>query len=128
VRGSQPGLYLAGTLTDADTVAICEGELDTLLLWQCLQTEPDLRHIVVTPGSQSPHPRAEWLTLLTRRRVLLLFDQDEAGQRGASRWQNQLPDSVVVHWPAAKDLTDYYRRGGSLLDLIQSALHRSPDV
>jgi hypothetical protein len=124
VRGSRPGLYLAETVTDATTVvAVCEGELDALLLWQCLQSQLDLRRIgVVTPGSQAMYPRTEWLALLANRRVLLMFDQDDAGQRGALRWQSQLRDSHIVRWPDAKDLTDYHLRSGSLPNMIRSAL------
>jgi hypothetical protein len=121
VRGSRPGLYMAETLADADVVAVCEGELDALLLWQCLQQIPDLERIaVVTPGSQTMHPRAEWLPLFAGRRVLLMFDQDNAGQRGAMCWQAQFPDAHIVRWPDAKDLTDYHLRGGSLPDLTRS--------
>jgi DNA primase len=121
VHGSRPGLYLAETLAHADVVAVCEGELDALLLWQCLQSQPDLQDVgVVTPGSQTTNPRAEWLESLAGRRVLLMFDQDDAGQRGALRWKSQLPDAHIVRWPDAKDLTDYHLRGGSLPDLIRS--------
>lgn len=124
VRGGGPGLYLAATLTPAArTVAVCEGEFDALLLWQALQATADLPPMaVVTPGSQAPWPRPEWLALLQGRRVLLLFDQDAAGEQGAQRWLASLPTATRVRWPKAKDLTDLHLSGGSLSDLIRTAL------
>jgi hypothetical protein len=123
LRGSAPGLYLAETLRSAEVVAICEGEFDALLLWQALQAQRDLRRWgVVTPGSQSSRPRREWLALLEGKRVLLLFDQDEAGQRGAQCWHAMLPSSTALNWPHGKDLTDFHLQGGSLVGLIHSAL------
>jgi hypothetical protein len=124
VRGSDGRLYLAATLTaHTNTVAVCEGELDALLLWQCVQSTPDLRRVaVVTPGSQAPHPRPEWLARLEGRRVLLLFDQDEAGDQGAARWLAARPDAMRVRWPNAKDLTDLHRQGRSLPQLLRTAM------
>jgi hypothetical protein len=123
VRGSVPGLYLAETLRDASVVAICEGEFDALLLWQQLHAPDDLHRVgVVTPGSQSPLPRSKWRALLEGKRVWLLFDQDEAGQRGAQRWHAALPGSTLLRWPHGKDLTDFHQHGGSLVGLIRSVL------
>jgi hypothetical protein len=124
VRGSCTGLYLAATVTRQTTaVAVCEGELDALLLWQSVRTAPDLGHVaVVTPGSQAIYPRPEWLARLQRRRVLLLFDQDEAGERGAAHWLAARPDAVRMRWPDAKDLTDLHQLGRSLPDLLRAAL------
>ena len=62
--------------------------------------EPALREVaVVTPGSQSPYPRADWAALLDGRRLLLLFHQDEAGRQGARcRGQGLIS---ITHGPSA---------------------------
>lgn len=123
VLGGQCGLYLSQILTNAQTVIVCEGEFDALLLWQCLQAQTDLRSIaVVTAGSQAVRPRAEWLADFCQRRVLLAFDRDCAGQNGQADWLAALPHATLLTWPGTKDLTDYHQRGGSLAELARSAL------
>ena len=43
------------------------------------------------------------------RNYILVFDGDEAGQRGAIRFRKNMPDDVFiteVHLPAGKDVND----------------------
>lgn len=123
VRGSHPTLYLQTTLDVTTTVCLCEGEFDALLLWQTLQAA-GLTHIgVCTPGSQAPYPRAAWLTALTGKTLLNLFDQDVAGEQGADKWRAVRPDQQRITFPA-KDLSEFWRNGGDLLTLLPTCLTR----
>jgi hypothetical protein len=123
VRGSDPGLYLVETLTTATSVCLTEGELDALLLLQELRAHRDMTSIgVITSGSQSPHPRPEWLAQLSGKPLLLLHDQDVAGEQGAARWQAARPDAVRIRWPQGNDVTDYHRAGGDLAALVEHSL------
>lgn len=127
VRGGRPALYLAGTLADATTVCVTEGEFDALLLWQCLQRHPDLRDLgVTTLGSQTNRLRQRWAEKLNGKRLLLFFDQDDPGQCGAQDWLIRHPNATNVGWPALrptdKDLTDHHLSGGDLCELVRAAL------
>lgn len=135
VRGSEPGLYLAQTVAHANMVCLAEGELDALLLWQVLQaSRAGSRISVVSTGSQSLYPRADWLQCLEDKSLLLMHHQDEAGELGAARWRAVRPDAVRVRWSVGKDLTEHRLAGGDLVALIEQAqfhfqttnLHREP--
>jgi hypothetical protein len=130
VRGGHPALF--GTL-GTGPVCATEGEFDTLLLWQELQRDADLQHLgVVTLGSQTNRLTARWARCLQRRRLLVCLDQDPPGEIGAADWHMRHDLSQRVYWPvgvawpnhypAGKDLTDYFLTGGDLRSLIRYAL------
>ncbi len=114
VRGSKPALYMADTIGEAPAVALVEGEFDSLLLWQVLQAEPmPTRGIgVATYGSANNHMAGRWVSRLSGRRKVILYDQDEAGQAGAAWWLQHFPDCVAPAWRGDKDLTDLYLHHG----------------
>ncbi len=130
VRGGRPALYMAETVGQGLT-CVTEGELDALLLWQCLQQAADVRwHAVsvVTPGSQNMRlDSVIWGRYLDALgRVLVLYDQDGLSEAGMRYWAGLLPEVTVVRWPSLrpgdKDLTDYHNAGGDLVELVASAL------
>ena len=73
---SQPvGLHL---LANGSPLVITEGELDAVALWQL-----GVRPVVSIPSGASSF-RAEWATMLSAHdRIVLAYDDDEAGDKGA---------------------------------------------
>lgn len=132
VRGGKPALYMADTLLAArEAVCIVEGEFDALLLRQCLDHAANSRWRnlgVITLGSNSNDPSLEhWARYLYPvKSFLLLYDQDGKSQRAIRFWENLSARTRQVTWsnlrPHDKDLTDYHRSGGRLLDLVSLAV------
>jgi len=132
VRGGRPALYLADTLLPApEAVCITEGEFDALLLRQCLlhASNPRWRSLgVITLGSNSNYPTLErWARYLYPvKYFLLLYDQDGKSDSAVRFWQGLSARTRQVKWrnlrPGDKDLTDYHRSGGRLLDLVSWAI------
>jgi hypothetical protein len=127
VRGSQPALFGANTLGHHDYAVFAEGEFDAMLTWQCLQhaTNTDLHQIgVATLGSATTSFDIDlWARyLLPVARFLVCYDTDEAGQKGLTKWESLSARTRRVQVPKVKptdkDLTDFHRSGGRILDLI----------
>jgi hypothetical protein len=83
------------------TSAICEGELDALLLAQL-----GIDAITSTGGAGDLVRRIRGIAL--PRRVYILTDQDDAGEQAAVAIREARPatDWVRVHWDQGKDVTD----------------------
>ena len=124
VRGGKQALYLADTLTNGRPAVFCEGELDANLLGQEVR---DLADVVTLASATSKLNLATWgLYLLRPSSFILAYDMDKAGEEAAAKlaW---LHDAQRLHIPALregdKDVSDYYKSGGNLHDLIEEALH-----
>ena len=132
-RGSVPALFGADTLGKHDYAVLTEGEFDALLVWQSLQqaSNPEWHRIgVATLGSATNSVDIDtWASyLLPLSRLLICYDTDKEGVRGSEKW-NALTSRarrVVVPTlkPNDKDLTDFYRSGGNILDLIAFEMAR----
>lgn len=107
-------LYGAQKLANAeDTVLICEGEWDAIALEWCLEKIPKARRpkmtIVAVPGADAVTPKIftdKVIELLEGKQVVLLFDNDEAGNRGAAKLagllsSNGVTDLWTVNWPSS---------------------------
>lgn len=86
-------------------VIIVEGESDTwLLAWLYKDERIDVLGLPRGVGSQVD---PEWVEMLAGRRVLLLFDADDAGRRGLRRWVPAIfekAEAVLVgHLPESTD-------------------------
>ena len=133
VRGSRRALYLADTITPATrVVALTEGEFDALLLWHGLRAHRWPQPVgVATFGSATNRLRDPWAGRLTGKKLLTLYDSDEAGQAATAWWTGHFPDVQTISLTpprqgvAVKDVTDYWRAGGRVVDLIAGAIgHR----
>jgi hypothetical protein len=128
VRGSCPALYLADTITAATRiVALTEGEFDALVLWQSLRARRWPQPIgVATFGSATNRLREPWVGRLKGRKLLTLYDRDEAGEAATAWWAAHVPGAVAVAipplGPGIKDVTDYWRAGGRPTDLLISVM------
>lgn len=122
IRGGQRALYMAQTLEWQDTVVFCEGELDALLLWQEVG---DLAGVVTLGSADNPFNVATWgVYLLYTTKRFVAYDSDAAGQEGAKKldWLNPRQLTAPKIKPGDKDLTDYYKGGGDLRELVKARL------
>ena len=79
-------------LKNTPTVWLCEGEWDGMALWEALREAEVEDDILCAPGA-SVIPNAV-LDMLSRRRVIVVYDHDEAGFRGCAKLYKRL-DGLV---------------------------------
>lgn len=102
---------------DIDTVVVCEGELDAILLSRYL---PHFALAVATGGADT---MPDELGLLRTRDIILAFDNDQAGMRATDRWLERIPGAVVAGLSEdVKDITDFWRAGGDLAAWIKEPM------
>jgi hypothetical protein len=104
-----------GDLT-GENLIICEGE------WDCLQLHDQgfTNAITHTAGAMTWLP--EWTLKFKNKRVFIALDRDQIGQRGAGKVAKilfpiakevRLIDLPLPGTPAKKDVTDYFKFGGT---------------
>ncbi len=115
VKDSRPALFGADTLRGHPVGVLCEGEFDAMLL---AQEAGDLAG-VCTLGSATAilDPGAWGMYLLRLKRLLVAYDRDDAGERGAAKLVAMIararPIQVPV-MPNVKDISDFWKAGGKL--------------
>lgn len=114
--GSAGGLYNAPSLAGQRLALFVEGEFDALLG----QQESGGVCSVVTLGSASSPLSSVWLTDLIGCCVILVaYDADTAGHKGAARLKSLSRRVRTVQVPYGKDLTEFYLLGGHLERWLQ---------
>lgn len=114
--GSRYGFF-GPSPVGSDTVAIFEGESDTLRGRTALDT---LHHPIAVVGTSGASlSEAQWsplaVQLLFARRVFLVYDADEPGDRCAGVAMRLLGDKALRIRPTrGNDFTDHIRNGGTL--------------
>jgi DNA primase len=122
VKGSEPALFGVHTLAGRRVVFACEGEFDTMLAYQEGQL---LGGVFTTTNGAGKDWRPEWTHyLLDAERIITLYDNDEAGDRGADKL-NALPLGGRVfasRVPEGKDVTDFHvLHGGNVFKWMLQA-------
>jgi DNA primase len=104
--GSSSGLYRGDALGGAQAALFCEGEFDTLVAHQ--EAEPLIT--AVSLGSAGTSLSDRWLIdLVTVPLILVAYDADKAGLKGAARLQ-ALSDRVhTIQVPRGKDITEFFK-------------------
>lgn len=123
IRGSRFALYQAETLCNELTGIFCEGEFDTLLLSQ--EVRGLATPITLSSASATLNVSNWGLYLLRPPRFLLALDVDTAGSKGISKlsWLHDAKQlDIPVLREGDKDITDFYKSGGNLRQLIRNAL------
>jgi len=113
--GNSP--YGINDLQGRRTLAMVEGEFDTLLL---RQEAGDLADVISLGAAGARVPQGTASLFLFYRRVLALLDGDEAGEKAASRIVEQHPTIRPVSMPEGQDITDLWRAGKDIRQLVQS--------
>lgn len=116
--GSGKALFGADHLMGRETLLLCEGEPDALLAWQEVRYFAD----VMTLGGAGMRLEGRWLPfLLPYRRVVVVYDPDAAGAKGAEQLQ-ALGARVEVHRPPGGDLCEMKARGEDVLGWLAEIL------
>ena len=120
--GSSGGLYQADRLKGAKAALFCEGEFDALVAHQ--EAEPLVS--AVSLGSACTSLSDRWIVdLVTVPLILVAYDMDQAGTRGAARLQ-ALSDRVhVVKVPRGKDITEFHKQGGDVFTWLARELRQA---
>jgi hypothetical protein len=116
-KGLKAFLYGSIYITEASSVLITEGELDTLVAWS-----NNIPAVSSTGGANTF--LAEWVELLKGKEVTICFDNDDAGAEGMVKVLALLPEAKVLlipERPNIKDLTDYIKYGGDIHELLLTA-------
>jgi hypothetical protein len=142
IKGGRVALFMGDTLINACEACVTEGEFDAMLLWQCLQhaTNERWRSLgVATPGSKENHKHLDldiWARYLIHlRRLVIMYDQDGESEEAKDYWRSIAGRAYVHRWSnineGDKDLTDFHKSGGRLLDLasfgVTLAEYHDPD-
>ncbi len=115
-QGNKTGLFNAASLRGAKTAIVTGGEFDAMLAAQTLAALGVSGVGVVTFGSETKSPSLRWLMTLARvERVLVAYDNDGEGERGAGKWKTELGERAQrVSVPSGKDITEFWQGGGDL--------------
>lgn len=117
LAGSKNSLYRGDTTNTTHPVALVESELDCLSV---LQAANDLV-VPVATGSNTGARHVEWFAVLALAPlVLVAFDADAAGDKGAAYWLD-LPNARRLRPVGGKDANDMLR-AGTLRPWISAAL------
>jgi len=105
--GSSSGLYRGDMIRGASAVLFCEGEFDALVAHQ----EASDLVAAVSLGSAGSALSDRWIIdLVTVPLILVAYDVDPAGLKGAARLQS-LSDRVhTIQVPKGKDITEFYKQ------------------
>jgi hypothetical protein len=123
--GNTNGLYGADHLADKDIALFCEGEFDALLARQ----EAGTLAAVVTLSSATATLSSRWYAELTHCHTLLVaYDQDTAGEKGAKRLLSLSPRFRRLQLPEGKDITEFYLKGGDVYSWIADRLTENQPV
>ncbi|MBE2267227.1 MAG: toprim domain-containing protein [Anaerolinea sp.] len=118
--GCAHALYNADSLEDRSAALLCEGEFDALIAEQ----EAGKLVAVVSLGSASSLLNLRWYShLITCSSVLVAYDNDEAGEKGARQVCKVSPRFRQIHVPEGNDITDYYLADGDIYQWIEHELY-----
>jgi len=129
--GSKVGLV--GKDNGSKDVWLCEGEWDAMALWECFQ-QLDINDSVLAVVGASSFPKNA-VDHFQNRNVCVLFDNDDAGSKGAVRVNNMLEGFCkslqFVHWPErfekGYDIRDLYKaKGKNLVSAIKKMFKPTP--
>lgn len=120
--GSSGGLFRGDALVGAKAVLFTEGEFDALLAHQ--EAEPLVT--AVSLGSAGTGLSDRWIgDLVTVPLILVAYDMDRAGAKGAARLQALSRRVHVIRVPYGKDITEYHLQGGEVFTWLAHELRRA---
>lgn len=121
IAGGSSGLYRGDALQGAKAALFCEGEFDALLAHQ----EASDLAAAVSLGSAGNPLSDRWISdLVTVPLILVAYDVDRAGAKGAARLQALSKRMHAIRVPYGKDITEYHLRGGDVFTWLSGELRR----
>jgi twinkle protein len=115
VKDCKSILFNGDCLETHKTVFLCEGEIDALTLWD----KGEKAVIATTTGASSFDPA--WIDQLKdTQKIIIVYDPDEPGQKGAREVARRLgyDRCFNVVLPDGKDLNEYFMDGNTIADFI----------
>ena len=119
-------------------IVFVEGELDALLINSIMQPIECDQLQAVTFGSAGKNPPYEqyYRYFRTPARIVIAYDNDDAGREGAERLRSQIMNistretpPVIKHVPEGyKDFGEYYAAGGDIYKLVSSWFPLQPPI
>ncbi len=97
-KGATAALYGANKLSLSETIVVCEGELDSLVL------EANGFYAVSTTGGTGTF-KEEWIPLLANKDIYICYDNDKPGLEGMVRVTKMMPSIKAIFLP--KDVGDH---------------------
>lgn len=117
--GNVNGLYGADGLADREIALFCEGEFDALLARQ----EAGNLVAPVTLSSATAILSSRWYAELTHcHTILVAYDCDAAGEKGANRLLSLSPRFRSIQVPQGKDIGEFHLQGGDIYAWINQGL------
>jgi DNA primase len=117
--GNVNGLYDADQLANSEVALFCEGEFDALLARQ----EASSLAAAVTLSSATAILSSRWYAELTHcHTILVAYDRDAAGEKGANRLLSLSPRFRPIEVPQGKDITEFYLRSGDIYQWLEQAI------
>jgi DNA primase len=107
---------------EREEICVCEGELDTILLYQF-----GYNAITSTTGGDSMAKNEELINIVKKfKKVYLLPDNDDTGKRWAFELKerlSKLPIEIIeLKMPeGVKDVTELYQKGKTIQDILNKA-------
>lgn len=121
--GSSHGLYGADCLPYHQLALFCEGEFDVLIARQ----EVGKWICPVSLGSASNRLPVRWQAELSGcRSILVAYDNDEAGIKGAEHLLKISPRFRALKLPFGKDISDFYLQGGDVYEWLSENFNHKP--
>jgi DNA primase len=121
ISGGHPCLFGAETLVPGDLAILVEGEFDALLLWQ---EAGDLVGVATLGGCGKRVGVRALRYLLGCPRLLVAYDTDAEGEKGAERLGQLSPRMQRIRPPMGKDVTAFWQAGGQVRDWVRFVLAR----
>ena len=123
--GNVNGLYGADGLADREVALFCEGEFDALIV----QQEAGELVAPVTLSSATVTLSSRWYIELTHcHAILVAYDRDPAGEKGAQRLLSLSPRFREIAVPQGNDISDFYLNGGDVYDWVVAAIDKKRDA
>jgi len=124
IRGGRSVLFNADCIQGNQAeLFLCEGETDLMALWNA-----GIKNVVATTtGAGSFDPA--WIDQLAKvEKIILVYDSDEAGQRGAREVAKRLgfERCLNVVLPEGMDVNDYFLSGNTAEDFREIAGEGKP--
>ncbi len=115
--GGHPLMYGGNLFQDRDVLVLVEGEFDCMLLRQEAGDLVD----VATFGSASKPIGETWEFLAPYSRILVAYDNDEEGEKGAARLLSESDRFCQLRVPEGNDVTEFWKADGDLRQWIAAA-------
>lgn len=107
ITGGRAALFGVSKFEQRETLLLVEGEFDAMLTWQVVR---DVANVATMGGAGTHLTTGEMAVLATYRRIVAIYDDDEAGRKGLS-YLRSVSGRVETAVPPAHDITDAWRAG-----------------